>query len=304
MGPRFPSGISPADGAARALSERAAHRADRDGRCADAARDRRAARARRSAGSSSRASTGRTSATASSRRTRRAASSRISSPRTPANPGIVYCLSRKKVEETAEWLAEQGIAALPYHAGMDACDAHGQPEALPARGRHRDGRDDRVRHGHRQAGRALRRASRSAEKHGRLLPGNRPRRSRRAAGGCVALLRARRCRHALADDRARRIERRAQARRARQARCAARLRRDDRVPAQAPARIFRRAARPGLRQLRQLPRSARDLGRERRRAEGAVVRLSHRPALRRRAPDRRAARRGRRSHPVACATMR
>ena len=34
--------------------------------------------------------------------------------------GIVYCLSRKKVEQTAEWLVEQGIPALPYHAGMDA----------------------------------------------------------------------------------------------------------------------------------------------------------------------------------------
>ncbi|MET3449519.1 MULTISPECIES: DNA helicase RecQ [unclassified Ralstonia] len=34
--------------------------------------------------------------------------------------GIVYCLSRKKVEETAQWLAEQGIRALPYHAGMDS----------------------------------------------------------------------------------------------------------------------------------------------------------------------------------------
>jgi len=34
--------------------------------------------------------------------------------------GIVYCLSRRKVEETAAWLAEQGVAALPYHAGMDA----------------------------------------------------------------------------------------------------------------------------------------------------------------------------------------
>jgi ATP-dependent DNA helicase RecQ len=33
--------------------------------------------------------------------------------------GIVYCLSRKKVEETAEFLKENGIAALPYHAGMD-----------------------------------------------------------------------------------------------------------------------------------------------------------------------------------------
>ena len=34
--------------------------------------------------------------------------------------GIVYCLSRKKVEETAELLNLHGIPALPYHAGMDA----------------------------------------------------------------------------------------------------------------------------------------------------------------------------------------
>ncbi|MBC3927310.1 DNA helicase RecQ [Undibacterium sp. CY21W] len=33
--------------------------------------------------------------------------------------GIVYCLSRKKVEETAEFLNENGITSLPYHAGMD-----------------------------------------------------------------------------------------------------------------------------------------------------------------------------------------
>ncbi|KPF57941.1 DNA helicase RecQ [Rhizobium sp. AAP116] len=33
--------------------------------------------------------------------------------------GIVYCLSRAKVEETASWLDDQGIRALPYHAGMD-----------------------------------------------------------------------------------------------------------------------------------------------------------------------------------------
>jgi len=33
--------------------------------------------------------------------------------------GIVYCLSRKKVEETAEFLNESGISALPYHAGME-----------------------------------------------------------------------------------------------------------------------------------------------------------------------------------------
>jgi len=34
--------------------------------------------------------------------------------------GIVYCLSRKKVEETAVWLMENGMTALPYHAGLDA----------------------------------------------------------------------------------------------------------------------------------------------------------------------------------------
>lgn len=33
--------------------------------------------------------------------------------------GIVYCLSRKKVDETTEWLNSKGIKALAYHAGMD-----------------------------------------------------------------------------------------------------------------------------------------------------------------------------------------
>ena len=36
----------------------------------------------------------------------------------PQDAGIVYCLSRKKVEDTAAWLAQQGRVALPYHAGM------------------------------------------------------------------------------------------------------------------------------------------------------------------------------------------
>ncbi|ASK34653.1 DNA helicase RecQ [Alcanivorax sp. N3-2A] len=34
--------------------------------------------------------------------------------------GIVYCLSRNKVEQTAEWLTREGIPALPYHAGLPA----------------------------------------------------------------------------------------------------------------------------------------------------------------------------------------
>ncbi|MBM3598674.1 MAG: DNA helicase RecQ [Alphaproteobacteria bacterium] len=34
--------------------------------------------------------------------------------------GIVYCLTRAKVEETADWLSQQGLTALPYHAGLAA----------------------------------------------------------------------------------------------------------------------------------------------------------------------------------------
>ena len=38
--------------------------------------------------------------------------------------GIVYCLSRKSVETTAAWLNDHGVAALPYHAGLDAAVRH------------------------------------------------------------------------------------------------------------------------------------------------------------------------------------
>lgn len=37
-----------------------------------------------------------------------------------SDAGIVYCLSRKKVEQTAEWLSAKGLNALPYHAGLSA----------------------------------------------------------------------------------------------------------------------------------------------------------------------------------------
>jgi ATP-dependent DNA helicase RecQ len=42
--------------------------------------------------------------------------------------GIVYCLSRKKVEELAETLQINGIKALPYHAGMDAATRSGNQD--------------------------------------------------------------------------------------------------------------------------------------------------------------------------------
>lgn len=49
--------------------------------------------------------------------------------------GIVYCLSRKKVEAIAEWLQDQGRVALPYHAGLPAqLRAHTQQRFLREEG--------------------------------------------------------------------------------------------------------------------------------------------------------------------------
>jgi ATP-dependent DNA helicase RecQ len=44
--------------------------------------------------------------------------------------GIVYCLSRAKVDDTASWLSDQGIRALPYHAGMDAAKRGAHQDAF------------------------------------------------------------------------------------------------------------------------------------------------------------------------------
>jgi ATP-dependent DNA helicase RecQ len=40
-------------------------------------------------------------------------------PDKTTDAGVIYCLSRRKVEETADWLKSQGVRALPYHAGME-----------------------------------------------------------------------------------------------------------------------------------------------------------------------------------------
>ena len=50
--------------------------------------------------------------------------------------GIVYCLSRNSVEKTAEFLVENGVAALPYHAGL--------PADVRARNQSRFLRDDSI----------------------------------------------------------------------------------------------------------------------------------------------------------------
>jgi ATP-dependent DNA helicase RecQ len=44
--------------------------------------------------------------------------------------GIVYCLSRKRVEETCEQLTSDGVAARPYHAGLDADERRTNQEAF------------------------------------------------------------------------------------------------------------------------------------------------------------------------------
>ncbi len=46
------------------------------------------------------------------------------------NSGIVYCLSRNKVETTAEWLNRHDVRALPYHAGMSAADRSANQDAF------------------------------------------------------------------------------------------------------------------------------------------------------------------------------
>ncbi len=54
----------------------------------------------------------------------------------PGDAGIVYCMTRNSVDETAAWLVGQGIDALPYHAGLD--------RATRARNQARFARDDGV----------------------------------------------------------------------------------------------------------------------------------------------------------------
>jgi len=54
----------------------------------------------------------------------------------PGDSGIVYCLTRRSVEETAAWLCERGLRAMPYHAGL--------PDADRARSHDRFTREDGV----------------------------------------------------------------------------------------------------------------------------------------------------------------
>lgn len=48
----------------------------------------------------------------------------------PSESGIVYCLSRKSVEQTAQFLVRNGVKARPYHAGLSAEDRASAQEAF------------------------------------------------------------------------------------------------------------------------------------------------------------------------------
>ena len=184
--------------------------------------------------------------------------------------GIVYCQSRKKVDETAAWLNDEGISALPYHAGLDA--------DVRQRHQNRFVREDGIVMVATIAfGMGIDKPDvrfvcppRPAEEHRGLLPGDRPRRPRRPARRRLDGVRPGRRRQPAADDRGEPGRRGVQAQPARQARRAARARRGARLPARAPARLLRRgerAVRPAAERLRQLPHARRRPGtRPRRRA--------------------------------------
>ena len=229
MGARFPPGIPRPVGAARALSRRAAHRAHRHRRHRDARRNPHPARPRRRA------------------RVRR----QLRPPQHPLShfrkirpappvagfPGRAQRRGRHRLLQHAQegrgngGRAQAGRlhrAALPRRHGQR--DASPPPGKIPARGRRRHGRHPRVRHGHRQARRALRRPPRSAALGRGLLPGNRPRRPRRRARRGVDGVGPAGRRHPAPLHRRGRGRRRPQAHRPRQARCPGRPVRSGQLP--------------------------------------------------------------------------
>ena len=206
--------------------------------------------------------------------------------------GIVYCASRRKTEELAEFLRGNGVKALPYHAGMESAarsrnqDAFLQDDgvvivATVAFGMGIDKPDVRfVLHAD------------HAGQYRELLSGDRPRRPRRPAGRYAHALRHGRHPAAPHADRRKRGLRRAEAGRAAAAQRAGLVVRVAALPAADAAGLFRRSDR-AVRQLRFLLRRRRGDRRHHRGAEGAVRHRAHGAALRHRASGQNLRRRGR-----------
>ena len=181
-------------------------------------------------------------------------SSRPCSPSSRARASST-CQSRDKAEKLAEQLGGAGPAGSALSCRARAAGPRAQPGRLRRLRGDGDGRDHRLRHGHRQARRALRRPCRHPQVDRGLLSGDRPRRPRRRAGRGLAVLGRRgfRPRPPADRDRGRGEPPRRRARAAERARHPGR---DRRLPPRDPAPPFRRGPARDLRQLRQLPRAA------------------------------------------------
>ena len=207
-GPAFPARLRATGPTPRALRRRTDRSVHRHRRWGDAQRHRGQFVCRYGQDPSSPASTAPTSASASGYAASWKRQLLDFVRRRADQSGIVYCLSRRKTEEAAALLAGDGVPALAYHAGMEKGRARRQPGRVHDRAGRGDGRHHRLRHGHRQARRALRLSHRPAGKRRGLLPGARPRRARRPAGRGAHALRPRRHPHAGAPSSRNRATRR------------------------------------------------------------------------------------------------